>query len=190
MNRTTGLAVIALASFLAPPLWAAEVSRATLGSRVRVSASSRSPIVGSLVGVEADRLLIAAADGAEPLAVPRASIQKFEMSHGPKSKAKGALVGGLIGAGLGAAWGVAASQKQSCDGLSLGEAFGCAAANDLADDTAANIAIGVGVLGGLGAIVGAVVTHGERWHAASVDGAAVAVVPVRRGAALRVSIGF
>ena len=73
------------------------------GSRVRITARSVADqrIVGTLAKLDADSLMLKPEDGRQ-LVVPLASISRFEVSPGQKSRAKtGAVIGCLVGATAG-----------------------------------------------------------------------------------------
>ena len=71
------------------------------GSRVRITAPQLGgePLVGTLVGLEPDRILVKRGSSDLPTLIPRSSVVKLEVSGGRKSKTgRGAMIGLGVGA--------------------------------------------------------------------------------------------
>jgi hypothetical protein len=71
------------------------------GSRVRITAPQLGgePLVGTLVGLEPDRILVKRGSSDTPTLIPRSSVVKLEVSGGWKSQAgRGVMIGLGIGA--------------------------------------------------------------------------------------------
>ncbi|HKP50103.1 MAG TPA: hypothetical protein VJU17_08835 [Gemmatimonadales bacterium] len=88
--------------------WPAQVSA---GTRVQVrlpeaqyQVGPRGQLLrGRITGLAEDTLYLAVADSVGPLAIPRAFVQRLEISRGAPSRGVSALLGGLIGGAFGAA---------------------------------------------------------------------------------------
>jgi hypothetical protein len=124
------------------------------GSRVRITVdkSSKHAQVGTLVSVDADSLRFTT-DTAGLVAIPTASVTRFERSRGRRSNTgRGALIGGLSFGAAGLILGVAASGESSGWGPDIGTEA---------------VALGTLIMGaagaGLGALIGAA-SKGERWE--------------------------
>ncbi len=140
------------------------------GMRVRVNAPAQlpQPAIGLLVADERTALIVQTAKGM--LAVRREAIQKLEISERRSSKRKGALIGGAVGSAV-----VLALLASLCS-----SDWGCEGID--ADRTAAVF----GVVGGLGAAIGAAIAPGERW----VDLRAAAVCCREQGEARGLRFGL
>ncbi len=166
MTPLTFLTAIALLP--APAMMIAQdIAPLATGQRVRVTAPTISnvPIVGALAHLNADTFLVET--HGDTSRVPRAAVERLDVSMGQKSNAgKGALFGGLLGGGIGA--------------LALGSSSLCA---DLeASGTCALVGAGGGGLAGLllGALIGST-SKRDRWESASVDRLRVSFIPREHG---------
>src|SRR5437773_2749266 len=138
------------------------------GDRVRIIAPSvsRAPFVGTLVTLRTDSLVVQ--DGANVWRLSLASLTRLDISQGLTSHAgRGAGIGLLVGAGVGAVIG------SGCDltVVPVSSEAGC-------------IAVGVALVGGAGALLGAVIgshTRTERWAAVPLDHLRVSFMPRRSG---------
>jgi hypothetical protein len=133
------------------------------GARVRVAAEAvaAEPLVGTFVRLDGNALALRLPDREELTVVPREAITKLEVSHGRRSRGRGALIGALAGFAVGA---IAVAATPGDD-----EMF-----------TAAEATAMVGAMGaGLGALIGLAIPPGEKWE--SVPTAQISVVPSRRG---------
>jgi hypothetical protein len=146
------------------------------GDRVRVTAPSVSGgrFAGTVLTVDPDSLVVQT--GTETRRLPRASIERLDLSSGRKSHTLlGAGVGFLVGAAVGG--GLVASDPTSCDEVH-----------------AACIAVGAAVLGAGGGLVGALtgaLVRTERWAEVPLDRVRLGLIPDRRGAlALSLSLRF
>jgi hypothetical protein len=140
-------------------------------------------IVGKLVATDAEFLTVMR--GTEQLTIPRAAVQRLQMSRG-RSRLGPALVGLVVGAAVG---GILASQIQTrrppCE-----NGLECAffeVGGELTDASARAAAImGGGVAGALcGALIGK-----ERWEPVQLDNVLVSLAPVPRGAGVLVAVRF
>ncbi len=179
--RITSL-VVALILTASADLFAQQEPPVAPGDRVRVSRlGTVPPLVSTVLAFKADTLVLDAEDRVAPLEVPLSLVKKVEVSRGQKSNAvSGALWGGLVGAAFGAILGVAAwSGSDSDDFISFGPEA---------------VAVGAGVLGGVGAGVGLLIgaaTRSDRWEEVPLDRLRVNMVSRRNGGlAIRLSLAF
>ena len=139
------------------------------GTRVRASAGGREPVVGTLVSLDEATLAIKPDSGGPLLAIPRAEIQRFEVSTGRSGRGLHAFYGALIGAAAGALIG---SNQHSGYGPSKSE-------------TTTGVAA-IGLL--LGAGIGALVPPGEHWREYQLGSHRIALDPIaQRSLGLTVS---
>ena len=148
------------------------------GDRIRATAPtlSPSPLVGTVVAFEANSLMVQRGTGTRRLSL--ASLTRLEMSQGRRSHAAlGAGVGLLVGAGVGAVIG-----------------SGCKAIIVPVSSEGGCIAVGAAVIGGAGALVGAVtgaLVRTERWAEVPLDRLRVSFTSDRGGALkIRASLRF
>jgi hypothetical protein len=148
------------------------------GDRIRATAStlSPSPLVGTVVAFEANSLMVQRGTGTRRLSL--ASLTRLEMSQGRRSHAAlGAGIGLLVGAGVGAVIG-----------------SGCKAIIVPVSSEGGCIAVGAAVIGGAGALVGAVtgaLVRTERWAEVPLDRLRVSFTSDRGGALkIRASLRF
>ncbi len=171
-----------------------DVSLVTTGARVRVVAPrvAERPLIGVLLAVQGVDLILRKEGSADPVVVPRAAITKFEVSRGPKSKAKAALIGGAIGAAAGAILGAAAASPTKCNPNDIIEALACEVLNyDLSNSKGQYIAVGSLAGAGVGALAGTLLAHGEKWQIVSTDKIAISLLtPSARAVAFTVSMRF
>ncbi len=133
----------------------------TLGARVRITADTEvgKPLVGTYAGMDSGWIRVRVPDplrvdpsGAptsKTVSVPLGPRSRLEVSRGQRSRAgKGALIGGLVGGGAGLLLGVAAASENS------GSSFFEVGPGEVAAVT--------GMLGALGAGVGALIGAGSR----------------------------
>jgi hypothetical protein len=148
------------------------------GDRIRATAPtlSPSPLVGTVVAFEANSLMVQRGTGTRRLSL--ASLTRLEMSQGRRSHAAlGAGIGLLVGAGVGAVIG-----------------SGCKAIIVPVSSEGGCIAVGAAVIGGAGALVGAVtgaLVRTERWAEVPLDRLRVSFTSDRGGALkIRASLRF
>lgn len=154
-----------------------------VGSRVRLVAPSTSPerLTGTIVRLDATALELQMADRKQPALVPRDVITKIEISHGRKSRTRGALIGALAGAAVGSI-AVLATPDTSCN---AGDLFEC-----LGGPTQGEAALIVGAMGAAaGALVGSLIPPGERWQAAAAR-PRVSLAPRHKGVQIALSFAF
>jgi len=125
------------------------------GARVRVTSTHAegAKLIGTVLSDDRDSLRLSLAEWADPVALPRTSITKLEISQGQHSNVvRGAWIGGAIGAAIGVAV-----------GLLLGSDLPGTPSGYSAGTKAAIGGVFLGVIGlGIGAGIGAR-THSERW---------------------------
>jgi hypothetical protein len=122
------------------------------GARVRVSAPGAGTLTGRVVAVEGDSLQVARDRSADTLRLAESQLTSLEVSVGRhKRRWRGAGFGFLGGAALGAVVGAATYTKPDCSG----EAYFC----DLGQGFDATF--GAALLGGVGAVVGAIIGGGR-----------------------------
>ena len=143
------------------------------GARVRVAYAGEDARIGTLIALAPDTLSVEWPDGGIAR-MARSRVTRLDVSRGIRqaNKAERAKIGFAIGAGLGLAIGALSSSSSSdaeCPSSLCGIAEGFATV------------IGAGMLGGVGAAVGAVSGRGsERWENARLASARVGVIiPVR-----------
>jgi hypothetical protein len=167
-----------------------ELPAIPVGTRVRLHAPEvdKRAVIGSLLATS-DRDLIVFPEGRnDPIVIPRDTVRALDVSQGLKSKRKGALIGAGIGATAGALLGVAAATS-SCEPGSALEAFACAVIRDSFREPKTSLVLG-GVGLGLGALIGAAVTHGERWQAVPISRVTLRASNTPRGMAVEVHFAF
>jgi hypothetical protein len=156
------------ASAQAPGTVAASVQP---GARIRVSAPGAGTLTGRVVSVEGDSLRVARDRSADTLRIAQSQLTSLDVSVGRhKRRWRGAGLGFLGGAALGAVVGAATYKKPDCSG----EAYFC----DLGQGFDATF--GAALLGGVGAVVGAIIGGGsaDDWQP----------VALRRSARLRLMV--
>ena len=130
----------------------------TPGARVRVAYAGEDARIGTLIALAPDTLTVQWANGAGTARMARTRVTRLGVSRGLResNKASRAKVGFGVGAGLGLLIGaVSSSPNSQCGGSSA------------CDDAVNGIAtvIGAGMLGGVGAAVGAISGRGsEKWE--------------------------
>jgi hypothetical protein len=152
----------------------------SVGARLRVTRANGQSITGQLAALDERNFTLEQRDGsgrATQVVVSRENAQRIQISRAPSRKGRGAGIGFLIGAAFGAAAGYAAGSD-------------CSNREILCISRGA----GAGVLGvffgGLGAGIGAVAAHGEKWETVGPAHVSVSVIPVRRGAGIAVVARF
>jgi hypothetical protein len=168
MMRT--LALVVSAVLLLPPTstLAGPPEPSGVETRVRIRAPelSKKPLVGTLTAVEPDVVLLRVDGEDRPLTVPRDLVTKWEVSQGRHSHvgrdAAWGLLGGVV---VGAALVTATYEEDSW--FSQGE----------------SLALGAGFLGGIGAVLGALVgiNKTESWEEVDQQSLRLGVTPVPRG---------
>ena len=130
------------------------------GFRVRITVGkpSQHRLVGTLVSADADSLRFTT-DTSDVVAVPTASVSRFERSRGRRSNAgRGALIGGLSLGAAGLIIGIGAATENNTSSFDVG---------------AEDVALGTLILGaagaGLGALIGAA-SKGEQWEPLAIPG--------------------
>jgi hypothetical protein len=167
---TSGIVSAALScAIMANPVGAEDISdpqSLVPGLRVRIVAPDIAPgkLVGSILKADTESVTVEVSGRHEPVAVPRDKIMSADISEGPRSR----WVDVGIGAGTGLATGAVA----------------CAAANSKSKGNLGNLVSGgeiaalCGLIGGgLGALIGAAIPPGERWHRLTASSYRVSVVP-------------
>jgi hypothetical protein len=154
------------------------------GPRVRVTlASSGRKQTGRLLDVNDDVLVLGKekSGGVERLKIPRLDVSTLEVSERRSRKGHGAAIGALVGAGVAVAVGVAAGES-------------CPAQRGVLDIcfSRGETALLTGILTvPLGALVGALASHGERWRVADPARFSLGVGPgPGGGVAARVALRF
>jgi hypothetical protein len=188
MKRTAILLAIALVA-AAPPLAAQDAATPTPGTRVRLylqptkgGSHSSSKRVGTLVRWNADTVVLSTSGAAAETPVPRAAIDRMDVSRGRtrlRGGLKGAAIGGVIGIATGAILGAVTYEENDCVQI-------CVVEDSRGGDTALGGVVG-GILGiPIGGIVGAL-NAGERWERVPPH-PRVSIMPARGG--LRVAVRF
>jgi hypothetical protein len=148
--------VLIVASLSTPLLASAQTAAImewpiAVGSHVRIE----SPVLGSglqkgsVAASTADTLLFQPKAEVSPIPIATPNIVKLEVARGQHThKARSALVGFLIGAGAGAVLGAATYKKPECHEI---------VCDILPDTRSFDATLGAVLLGGAGAIVGAVI---------------------------------
>ncbi len=141
-----------------------------VGDQVRVTATDLGRREGTVQLLTTDSLVMRPEYGApNRLAIPLASVTRLELSTPGGSRAgRGALIGLALGG-----FGGAAAAGTACGNSTLFE-----------DDAGACAAIGFGVFGASGALVGAIVGSmitGGRWEEVPLDRLRLQVAPQRDG---------
>jgi hypothetical protein len=168
MNNLAMSASCVMVLLLAGNTLAEEPARLVLGTRLRVTADQI--VVGRLVAQDEKTLTLMINHGRDRAVVPRVRITTLERSLRPSKKGTGAATGAAIGALSAALFGLMAGGDCS-DGLDIIciPPYGVALVSSI-------------VLVPLGALVGVVAAHGERWEMVSGDHrVAVRVAPTRSG---------
>ncbi|HSD66919.1 MAG TPA: hypothetical protein VLF95_09475 [Vicinamibacteria bacterium] len=145
----------------------------TLGDKLRIRLEEGRR-VGILEALDARALTLRDLATGEKASYSLSSVHGVEVSRARGSRGRKAGKGALIGGALGAAGGAAACLADGCDGVWT--------------------AIAVGVFGGGGALVGAVVgasiSPGDAWRPARMRGLHASIAPLAGGAQIRVTAGF
>lgn len=152
----------------------------SVGTRLRVTRANGESIAGQLAALDEGYFTLEQRDASgkvKQVVVSREKVERIEISRAPSRKWRGAGIGFLVGAASGAAVGYAA-------GSDCGNGqFLCFSRGPLAG------VLGV-FFGGLGAGIGAVAAHGEKWETIGPAHLSVSVIPVRRGAGIGVAARF
>jgi hypothetical protein len=174
---------LTLVVFVAGQLFAEDAEQPLVGARVRLTTGARQEtqqLVGDLLGLDDHslKLKVDEQSGPRDVLVPRATIVRLERSRARGTRGKGAGIGLLEGAVVGGVLGFAAGG--SCHGNEF-----------LCFDRSATVP-GLGLFfGAVGAGIGALAGHGERWEDVPADRFRVAIGPVRgRGVTARLSFSF
>jgi hypothetical protein len=174
---------VAMSLVLSARRAAAEEGSVAAGPRVRV-VSSEAPdlrVVGTLVGQDGERLsILPDAKEKEVVRVRRSSITALEASTRKSNRGRRIGIRALAGVALGAAIGIAGGDE--CSGPSS-DYIVCLSKGDMGV-LGAFAGLSVGVLAGLA------LSRGETWERTTPDRLTVAIGPVRRGAAVRLSFAF
>jgi hypothetical protein len=163
---------------------------APVGPRVRVTAPDTDTprLVGTLVGEDADSLRIDI--GRRVVRLPRSAVTQLEFSQAPSRRGRGATIGFLSGAAAGLALGYAMGENPD-DGREFCTFGGCATFGPFFPDKPTSALLAGGFFGLVGAGVGALVAHGERWEAQPEQRVKFSLAPAPgRGVAARVAIRF
>jgi hypothetical protein len=140
--------------------------------RVLAPAVSVEPVVGYLVGSD-DATLTLRRENGQTLSLQREAVTRFESSVRPSRKGHGALIGALLGLGL-----AAGTSLAWCGGNSYCPQPGGAILLSLVHVSP-------------GALLGLVVSPGEKWAWEDPKHVRVAIAPVlNHGAGLRLSVAF
>jgi hypothetical protein len=162
----------------------AEEQRPSEGPRVRVTlASSGKRHTGRLLDVNDDVLVLGEekGNGVERLRISRLDVSILEVSERRSRRRHGAAIGILVGAGVAVAVGFAAGESCPTQPGLLNICF-----------SRAETALLTGILTvPLGALVGALASHGERWRVADPARFSLGVGPgPGGGVAARVALRF
>lgn len=150
-------ALLQVSTAQGPPTRQAAVE-ADSGARVRITIDKpKRSHVGTLVSADADSLRFTTDTGGL-VAIPTASVTRFERSRGRRSNAgRGALIGGLTLGAAGLIIGIGAAADNS-DWFEVG-----------AEDVAVATLVAGAVGAGLGGLIGAV-SKGEKWESLAIPG--------------------
>jgi len=168
MNNLAMSASCVMLLLLAGSTLAEEPAPLALGTRLRVTADQI--VVGRLVAQDEQYLTLMINHGRDRAVVPRVRIITLERSLRPSRKGTGAASGAAIGALSAALFGLMAGgdcSRHSIDVICI-PPYGVALVSSI-------------VLVPLGALVGVVAAHGERWELLSGHRVAVRVMPIRGG---------
>jgi hypothetical protein len=173
--------VVAAAAVLLSAAHAA--ARAEPARRVRVRAAGERPIMGTLQAMNETALTVKPDDGSAPVTLDRARISRIEVSRGRSRRSTGAMnglvAGGLVGAVLGLV-----IPNDYCPACFRSYNYHPPGPGKL-------VVVTAGILGVLGAGIGAAISPGESWKTVSFDRLHVTVAPAGgRGVRLAVSFGF
>src|SRR5439155_6008228 len=178
MNNLAMSASCVMVLLLAGNTLAEEPARLVLGTRLRVTADQI--LVGRLVAQDEKSLTLMINHGKDRAVVPRELIITLERSLRPSQKGTGAVAGAAIGALSAALFGLMAGgdcPRHSIDIICI-PPYGDALVSSI-------------VLVPLGALVGVVAAHGERWEVVSGHRLAVRVAATRGdGMTASVSLRF
>jgi hypothetical protein len=133
------------------------------GLRVRIVAPDIAPgkVVGSIVNADTESVTVAVSGRHESISVPREKIMTMDISEGPRSRWVDVGIGGGAGLATGAVGCTVANGKSKGDFVSGG-----------------TVAAVCGLIGGaLGALIGAAIPPGERWHRLASSSYRLTVVP-------------
>jgi hypothetical protein len=162
MKRISPLPALMLL-WLLPSVVLAQDAANFIGARVRVLAPrvAERSLVGVLLANDGDGLLVKRDEGGVSVTIPRSAITRLEVSRGRKSKMRAALIGAAAGAGAGAAVGAMT--------WSEGDQY-------FYFDKGSYIAVNSVLLGGIGALVGALLPQGEKWQVVSTGRPSIGVL--------------
>jgi len=149
----TAAALVVL--FLGSQALADEAPRLLPGSRLRVTASSLDgPIRGTLASLSDDSLTLETKGKATPFVIERSRITKLEISAGPRSRGRGAVIGAALGLGAGLLVTVVATATEDCSGYG---------AEDCGLLPAVSLILFTPALTVSGALIGVALSPPERW---------------------------
>lgn len=152
----TVIRILFAASLMTPVFGTAQMAPSprwpvAAGSAVRVESTVLGSGLhkGSVVAASSDTLLFQSAAATTPVAIGTPNIIKLEVARGQQThKARGALIGFVIGASAGAVLGAATYKEPECHEI---------VCSILPDTRSFEATLGAVLLGGAGAIVGALI---------------------------------
>jgi hypothetical protein len=133
------------------------------GQRVRIAAPGVAPgnVVGSISKLDTDSVTVDMSGRHQSISVPRDKILSVDVSEGPRSRWVDLGIGAGTGFAAGAVFGLVAQGRSRTGFVSDGA-----------------VAAVCGLLGGgLGALIGATIPPGERWHRLSTSSYRISFVP-------------
>lgn len=162
------------------------------GSKVRVTTANER-FVGRLAAVRGETVVVerARAGHTETVEIRKTDIRRLELREKTHRKGRGAKIGALAGLGAAIAIGVAAGEDcKSVPGPATWENFTEKLNSNLCMSHTATGALSALLTVPLGALVGFVVTPGERWRSAGVPQLVVQPAVSRGGAGVQVMLRF
>ncbi len=146
--------------------------------RIRVTGPSGKRLVGVFASLDETTLRIEREEGTSPIAVPRASITKIEVSRRRSRNALGAEIG--LVAGIATAIVIGLATGDDCEAI-VGDDFESRLSRAFCFDRGETAVI-TGVLTvPAGILLGLAAAPGEKWEASSTDRLRLAVAPARGG---------
>jgi hypothetical protein len=181
MAKCRAPVLLAAAAVLLTAVHAA--AQAEPARRVRVRTAGERPIMGTLQAMNETAITVKPDGAAGLVTLDRARITRIEVSRGGTRRSTGAanglVAGGLVGAFLGLL-----VPNDYCPACFRSYNFRPTPQWKL-------VVVTAGILGALGAGIGAMVPPGEKWEAVSLDRLHVSVAPdAGRGVRMVVSFGF